>query len=539
MHSIPHAMIWEFWHKGRWQFLLALVGGLSLPMLLYSAMLVIAVIRLDFRNQGFVTFYFAWFLVQAIAFGGAAMISQDNVSRLYQRPITTWSIVTWRLVPGMATTALLYATTTGLLNGIFHLDWPFVGPVLFLACSYPIFQAAIWLGEKAPVVQVALMSFSAAFLGMWLRARHGGWLTGTTHFWTEVTYGELLTLLTVAIIGWSGCYVGVRRDRCGDNLNWLRLYEWLESWSPRSRSDAPPYRSAATAQFAYEWRQKGWLMPLVVVIGFSAMCLVLFVRRAVAGPQMSDEFGVGFVITGVLLPIIGLLVGMVFGQTGGGLDKAEMGTFLGSRPVEDQQFSWSILWVAALSTLVAWGLWVIPVAAIGWWLHPGEMFTDAANRLYPSFHSHLLWPLPLTWLAAANSACAMKTGRIRLMAQVLALIFLSLIGWFFLAGPVWKLGPVVYEFPMLLFGAAAVAGTIYAYVRVLWQRLIVPHVATIALATWLVSCTFVETLLSGMTDLSSRAGVHPATSMFVYGVLSLVVAPVAFGPLAIAWNRHR
>lgn len=117
-------------------------------MLIYSAMLMTAMNRLDFQDHGFVTFYFAWLLVQAVSFGGAALISQDSVSRLYQQPITNWSIVAWRLIPGMTATAVLYLASTILLNGIFHLGWPLAGPAIFLACSYPIFQAGMWLGEK-------------------------------------------------------------------------------------------------------------------------------------------------------------------------------------------------------------------------------------------------------------------------------------------------------------------------------------------------------------------------------------------------------
>jgi hypothetical protein len=538
MQSVPLAMAWEFWRKGRWQFLLALAAVVALPTLIYSAVRLSSMNQVDLRQEGFYNFYFAWLLVQAIAFGAAMLMSQENISQFYAWPVSTSTIVTWRLIPGMAALAILHAVVTISINLMFNVGWPLVGPALFLACIYPVFQAAMWIGEKAPAIQIVLVSTAAAVAGVWLRARHGALSGQPSRYWTDVTNNELLTLLGVAWIGWYGAYVGLRRDRCGDNLRWLRFYDWLESFSRAGRLKAEPFRSPARAQFWFEWRQKGLLMPAVVIVGFGSMCLILFVRQVLIQRVNPEEFVVGIVLTGVVLPIIGLLVGMALGQSGTGRDKTVMGSFLASRPMEDAALSGTVLRVAALSTLLAWSIWAVAVLALSLLLRPGNLTgltTGPSAHFFQNVWPQLLGPLPLTWIAAANAACIVQTGRIRLMSQILAGLFLLLVGWLFLSGPVWHLGSLSIAVPLFVFGVGSFVGTVAAFVRALICRLIAPQTAWFSLLAWIVACLAIDSILRA----ANRIDAGPMISIICCALLALAVAPLAAGPLAIAWNRHR
>ncbi|HTI51118.1 MAG TPA: hypothetical protein VL475_09205, partial [Planctomycetaceae bacterium] len=341
------------------------------------------------------------------------------------------------------------------------------------------------------------------------------------------------TLVVVALVGSWGTLVGVRRDRCGDNLRWLGLYQWFESRSFGRRVSGRAFRSPAAAQFWFVWRQKGLFLPVVVVFAFATVCLVVVIRR-----KGFDDFLFGTVLTGVLLPIAGLLVGLVLGQSGGGRDKSEMGSFLASRPVADRGFSNPALLVAALTTVLSWTIWAVLVVAVGALVRAADRSEVLQSFSVPSLWN-LLLPLPFTWLAITSAACLMQTGRSRLMAQIFAVLFVLLLCWMFLAGPVWKLGGVAAAIPIGAMSIAATLGTLIAYAGALRSRLIPLRVALLSLSVWLLGCLAIEAWMR--ENASSLQGGAPLPLLWVigFGLLSLAIMPLAAGPLAIAWNRHR
>jgi hypothetical protein len=547
MQSVPLAMTWEFFRKGCWQLLLGGLAMLALPTLVFSAVLVSSsMTRADLRQEGFYTFHYACLLFQALTIGAAALGSQESISRFYAWPVLTSTIVTWRLLPGMGAMGLINLATTTATNLMFDVGWPLVGPALFMACTYPAFQAAIWLGEKVVVLQVILISAVATCLGAWLNARHGGWFTGAKYLWTDVTTGEVLTLMTVALLGWLGACVGVRRDRCGESLRWLWIKDWMESWSLGGRINSKPFRSPAWAQFWFEWQQKGLLMPVVVFVGISTMCLVIFIRQVLIGGTAATDFELGNVLTGMFLPIVGLLVGLAIGQSGGGRDKMVMGPFLASRPIADQDLSRPMLIVTALSTLLSWSILAAFVLVVEFLFASSGMTiprnpTDGQAQLSIFFGTLLL-----TWLAAAMAACVAKTGHTRLMAQIFATLFALLVVWLFLSGPLWKLGPITMAVPHVVFGVSTILGTAGAFTMAVHRRLIALHAALISLVVWMAACIAIGSALSGASDPKQPGGGRlvapgfvPVISIGAFGLTALAVAPLALGPLAVAWNRHR
>lgn len=539
MHSIPQAMTWDYWRKSYWQHLLSWGVMLFMPIFVYTVISFRALNREDLRQEGFLGFHFACLLFQALALAAPAISAQENIARFYPWPITTGALVTWRLIPGMTTMALLSCSTAMIINLIFGVSWPLVGPALFLASAYPMLQGAVWIGEKAPLVQVALASIEAAALGSWYQARHGGWFAAPTHTWSEVTLGEVLTMFFFAAVGWCVAYEGVRRDRCGESLRWLRFYDWLESWSFPARTDAPPFRSPAQAQFWFEWRQKGLMMPAVVVCGLSALGLVIAIRRLGFGRNEQEDFVLIAVLTGLLLPLIGFLVGIVTGQTGTGRDKTVMGAFLATRPIADGAISRPILAVAFLSTLLAWGIWAVVVFILCRTHDPRNLMTNTARHLLPTYQWYVFLLLPATWSGASMAACAIKTGRMRVLIQIASTLLALIVTWILLAGPVWKLGPLGATIPLTLLAIAATVGTVVGFSRALERRLIPHPIAWLSLAGWIVGCVAIELTVRVLVEAPARDQSHVVFSIIGYGLVALAFAPLALGPLAIAWNRHR
>jgi hypothetical protein len=82
-------------------------------------------------------------------------------------------------------------------------------------------------------------------------------------------------------------------------------------------------------------------------------------------------------------------------------------------------------------------------------------------------------------------------------------------------------------------GAAAVAGTAWAFVAAR-RRSLVDGVTTLAAAAmWAAGCTLGVMMLP-MTQESPLVAY-----LLGAGFLALAVAPLAAAPLAVAWNRHR
>ena len=118
------------------------------------------------------------------------------------------------------------------------------------------------------------------------------------------------------------------RSRCGEYLNTPQFFRWLGRLIERLLDPAPeagrPFRSPAQAQFWYEWRQKGWVLPAIVVMAMT----IGFVGWLLFNRDPMELFAQA-TAAGALLLIGGLIVGLVFGNTnttnlGGTL---EMGPF--------------------------------------------------------------------------------------------------------------------------------------------------------------------------------------------------------------------
>ncbi|MGQ0637349.1 MAG: hypothetical protein ACT4QC_22300 [Planctomycetaceae bacterium] len=278
MNSIPVAMTWEFWRKHRWNLLLVWAGMACLPTLIFAGIRYQGATEL--RGEGFYTFHVTWLIVQAFGFACATLVPQgDPLSRLYPWPISTATIVHWKLAPAMAAAALLYLLNTLYLNTLFDVGWPLLAPALFLACICPALHAAIWLGEKAPLLQLLAMTAIAVPVGFWLQTRYGPLFKQPTHLWTELTGNDLIVLVGIALLGYAGCLIGIARDRCGETLWWLGLSQWFERALSRSGDTARPFPSRLRAQFWYEWQQKGLLLPAISLFVIAIIVVFASVRR--------------------------------------------------------------------------------------------------------------------------------------------------------------------------------------------------------------------------------------------------------------------
>src|SRR5690348_8103891 len=100
MRSIPAAMTWEIFARGRWVLIAATLGAIALP-----AMVLMALQRdgaLNPNDPSMLQMHMIMAMVAMLFCGAGVLQSQGKISRLYTYPSTTSGVVAWRLLPAMA-----------------------------------------------------------------------------------------------------------------------------------------------------------------------------------------------------------------------------------------------------------------------------------------------------------------------------------------------------------------------------------------------------------------------------------------------------
>jgi hypothetical protein len=521
MRSIPLAMTWELLHRGRWWLIGAMLCASALPAIIFAAL---ANERgFDPHFDGLIVIHVVMMQINMFIFGAAVFAAQGHPSRLYTYPVSNSTIVAWHLLPAMAVMALETLVSTAALNAVFDLGWPLWGPAIFLTVMLAAINAVFWLTEKSAWVAFAIGAV-AAVLGCWFKSRFGPVFSEPTHFWTEVTAGEFLTMLAIGVLAYAVAVVAVARNRRGALLPALGIVAWIERTFDPAPELGVPFRSAAHAQFWFEWRRKGWFMPGALAIGvFGASCVWLVLSRR---PQ---DILFGLFGGGVLLPLFGFIGGIVIGNVGPADSDHKMAQFLAMRPMTTGDMARTILKAAARSVLIAWGIWAAAILAVYAILTITISISAIAAQSLP------WWFIPATllgnWIVMAVGAAIRLTGRLKpLLALFLSVISLPIaIAAIIAIANQRLLGQGVAT----IIGVGFVLATMWAFNAARRRALIGSPTLLIALIGWIALGTLaaVPWPLYHPTPLGGY--------IFILGLLALAVAPLATFPLALAWNRTR
>jgi hypothetical protein len=209
-----------------------------------------------------------------------------------------------------------------------------------------------------------------------------------------------------------------------------------------------------------------------------------------------------------------------------------MGSFLSSRPCSSKQFSDAILKTAALSAIVSWSMWFVVFGA--------SLLTLWLMKLSPTSYMPkdvgvLFIPMTILgpWIAMANLGMIGLSGR---GTKILFPLVIGSVCYCVLFGVIRHFSDILsaMQFHTACTTALAmllVVVTLVAFVQAQKQK----HLSLItSVFAGLASCGLVV----------AAVALRPAGASFIYypcAVLfaTLVVAPIACMPLAIAWNRHR
>jgi hypothetical protein len=526
MRSPAAAMTWELLARDRWGLPAALLSALGLPLLLFAMLQYDGEVLPDDKSA--VILHLVLLETNVVIFGGALLARQWNLTQLYARPVTTATIVTWRLGPSMVLMALQTVTWTLLLNALFDLDWPVAGPAAYSAVTLAAAAAAVWLTGQSNW-SVFGLTVVLAVSGTWLQSRFAALFSESGRTWDAVTVGEGATLLATAILAFWAATIAVARNRRGEPPFSLGLVAWLARLFDRPARREAPYCSTAHAQLWYAWRNS-WVMPMAMP---AVMLLILGI--GLAGWLLSER-SARDVLEGVLagrgfLPIMALIAGAVMGEISSP-KKMAMSQFLATRPIPSTAIARSALVGGAVSLVVLWVVWAI---AVGGAMLVASAAEPAPATLLPGVSAWQEIPgaIVASWILLGVGATMLLSGRTALAIKVVlvagaAWVAFAILSKVALTPPVQAMCERAIA---IAVGVACALGTAWTLVVARRRGLIEGATATAGVVVW------VGLEIAAALALPSQATM--TGSILLCGALSLAILPLGAAPLAVAWNRAR
>jgi hypothetical protein len=340
-------------------------------------------------------------------------------------------------------------------------------------------------------------------------------------------------MLAMAGAAYYVAVVGVGRTRCGQHLNTPEIFRWIGRLLDPAPDMGLPFRTPAQAQFWFEWRQKGWGLPAIVIFAlpFGFVGWLLFNRN----PQ---ALFTGAIAAGALLTVGGLIIGLIFGNVGPAEGKLEMGHFLATRPMTTSDMSRTMLKAAGISVLISWVIWAAAFLALYGILLIADIDPRPQLPVDPGW-----WYFPVTllgaWLGLSVIATIGQAGRPMLFGILFcglpAMSILGILIERYTLSPEASLR--VNEGITTLVGVIFIFATAWAFAAARRRSLIGTPTVWTAAGIWGGLCILFVLFWS------QHRNEHVASSVPVFvhivGLLALAVFPLAAGPLALAWNRNR
>ncbi|OAI54203.1 hypothetical protein AYO47_03290 [Planctomyces sp. SCGC AG-212-M04] len=413
----------------------------------------------------------------------------------------------------------LWTACVGVLNGVLPLEWPVLGPALFGAVAVPLVLATTWYGDKSVWLPV-LVLVAAVGPFLWLKSRYGGPLSDPDHQWQHVTPGESIFLAGLGVLAYFIGVAGVARQRRQEPLSVPKLIEWLSQILERTPAENLKFRSAEDAQEWVEWNSKGVMLPGMLFFfgGVAFFGWLLFNRQLSTLTQ-------GIFGTGMVLPLLAGIVGLILGNFGPSDNNSIMGPWIASRPLTSAAIARVVLktqFRAVATCTVAWQLAMWAVMAVAGARVPQQ-------ELPPAAFAAANWLLP--WAAASVGMLVCLTGRSGWIGVGSVILMLTtmvtglIVRW--TAGG--QMSETFFSGALIVVSIAVIAGTVVSFVAAIRRGMI--SLRTVAV------CAVIVAVLIPLVVWQLRG--HELMCLVGAAIVVWSVAPFPMAPLAVAWNRNR
>lgn len=527
MQAIVKALFRDIFSRGWPHLLTGFLGALAMPVFVLAALKSRGALIVE--DQAMIIIHSVFLMVNGLVFASATFFILGDPKRLFCLPLSSRFIALSVLIPAFILGTGQVLLYTLIVNLLFGLNWPGLGPAFFMGTVIVSFASVAWLFARSlwilPVVILVLGGES-----IWFKARFGPWNAMAQYYWTHVTLGEWITMgVTLVVALWFGtCAVAL--NRCGESINSQKIEAWFFRLVEGKSGPFPVLESRNAAQFWFEWNQKGWLFPggtlFMGVLG--VVFWAIFDRQL---PHLYHAFFIG----GYLLAILGFISGLVFGNFGPQDVHHEIGHFLASKPMTNRQMAFVTLKVALFSMGLSWAFWAIGFVAVRILMailgFEVDEKTVAELRWW-------YWPatLVLPWIALGAGMLMTISGYGLVFFQVVlgAYIFwlVGAVGLSFHSDGV-DLGKWFTAACAVFAGLFLAGGTVWLFQRAIRLGILDFKEGLLALVVWLGLA-----VITGI-GFGELWATHGPLLILVQGGLALVLAPYAGAPVALGWNRTR
>jgi hypothetical protein len=570
--TVGWAVSWEYWRRGTMWFVPAVAGlAILCTTLLYSALLWRTGLRYaDLRHElddGLAAFVVLPAVVLAIA-------SWTASRRNYTLPVSTPVLVAWTLLNGSLASATLYAIVAIVLSLLLGADWPLLVPACWAATSYALLQSLVWWVGRSRGLLVLLVGLFVGLVAPFILDQlriHLRQLDGDLVRMAPNVPGGMLTVLVPAwLISYLVSVNGVARDRRGDGwtLDWLaQAWKTVCDWGglllrAKAAPPAPPldqegtgevqavaatydtdrvpcaepaqttrpkrkFRSPQSAQFWLEWRAKGRMVPLSVMV-----CLAwLWIWFSIATLQPSDVDAAWGGLSGIMI-VLAPLVGLHLGADSGQFNRRPFST---TRPLSDGDQAFAVLKNVALVVGGCTAIWLLGLAVTytvmwpdhGAWQKIQQAWAEGPGNFCSDYALPFAYFVLFVWtLCALGASLALARGWLVALVGLGVPLLLTVVLWIASQG-----GPLIETLLVATVGSAfqCAAVILFAVARVL--RLISTRTIVACLAGYVVLVVSVPTALGLGSSAVERS--------LALGLCAAPFIPLAAAPCALYWNRHR
>ena len=467
--------------------------------------------------------------------------------RLFTLPVSSLRLVTLPVLTGIASVELLYLMWLPPLSRGGSLSQPFVA--VLLGAFMVFFQGVFWMLERLGPLR--LMIAGAAAVVVYGVGLLPSWPPSPPPLWrSEAVVGTVAAALAIVVflLAWKH----IIALRCGGGgRGGSRLEPLVAVATAMLPKHESPFASPAAAQFWFEWRCSGLVLPLFV--GGVVVALIApfswFARHDASG---SLRLLLGTLAAPIILAIP---VGMAFARPTFWSEDLSVPGFVAVRPLTNEQIVVIKLKVAAASVAISW---LLVVCFVGVWLS-GWGNVDAVSQLaiqWWAFHEHsvfsvygtvalmLVAGLVLTWrFLVIRFWSGLSGSRALFMASVMSVVLVFFAGLVFAADrlPGWVLGDPERMAGVVWFLSVAVAAKSWlaAYS---WRRISGRHLRRYLLV-WCAGTMCLLTLallLWGVVRIYVPLDIHRfQTLMILIALLVMPLGRIGLAPSCLARNRHR
>ena len=521
MRSSTVALLWEIWRKQRTTFVA--VAGLTVAgrALHFDEMRdgvddptpLLALIKI----VSFLLLFSAFNYTESAGNRGLGRFPR----RLFTLPVTSLRLVAVPALSGIVAIEALYLAWKTNWHGGESPSTPYVA--LMLAAMMVFYLSALWLLERAGPLR--LFALGAITVGVFLAAILPSFSEPAPIWRSELVVGATVAALAAGafLLSWRH----IARLRAGDDQRATRtksLRAWLADAVPARRR---AFRNGSVAQFWFEWRSSGTVLPALVAGVFAAVILPMSWIARSSAVDTSRVLAIALAVPIVLA----VPIGIAFSKPLFWSDDVGVPAFLAVRPLSSAELVAIKVRVAAASAVLSW---VLVVACAGVWLvfwgHRGALASLPFEPWKLAFAP--LAGVFLTWRFLVSRLWSGLAGKPPVPVGAVASLFVLAIAS---AVPgVWRWVVWLFDDPARLTGLAwALAAAVvakFALAAYTWRALPERYVRTYLLV-W-----------TAGTVMCLAAGIAfwgPRVFVILIALLIVPLARVGLAPASLARNRHR